>query len=331
MVSYNDDPESVGRVFVSACRAVENEGWGMRTHLDCVPCFFRQILDAARISGADREMEKAMVIEFARRLPDMLFDVAPPEIARSVYGMVRRITGRADPYHEIKLQSIATALALYPHLRKEVDAAEDRLLKAMSIAIAGNVIDYGIRNKQNPHDVLRNILPAIAEFERGGRSEFIHYSDFRRAVRGARTILYVGDNAGETVFDRILIEELKTIDPAKTITYAVRSVPIINDALMDDALMSGLGEVATVITSGSDAPGTILSLCTEAFLDCYRSVDLVISKGQGNFETLSEEKRPIFFLLKAKCEVVAQHIGCRVGDSLVLSNEKWEIRTDGIP
>lgn len=303
----------------------------MRTYIDCVPCFFRQILDAARISGADREMERAMVVEFARRLPDMPLDVAPPEVARVVYGMVRRMTGRPDPYDEIKLRSNTTALALYPRLREEVVAAEDRLLKALSLAVAGNVIDYGIRNTQIPHDLMGSLLPAIADVERGVKSEFIHYSDFRRALHGARTVLYVGDNAGETVFDRILIEELKRIDPGRTITYAVRSAPIINDALKEDAFMCGIGEVATVIASGSDAPGTILSLCTEEFLECYRSADLVISKGQGNFETLSEENRPIFFLLKAKCEVVAQHIGCRLGDSLVLSSEKLRSRSGGIP
>lgn len=303
----------------------------MRTSVSCIPCFFRQLLEAARVAGADPALQQEMLLEFAQLLPSLSLDVSPPEIARSLYAMVRRKTGRSDPYREIKKESNVSALAIYPHLRRRVAASRDRLLKAVELAIAGNVIDYGIVKRFNLDHEVNNIVAVDGGRANAEGDERIHYREFRDMVNKARDILYVADNAGETVFDRILIEELKNSDPRRTITYAVRSVPIINDALMEDALMCGIGELATVIASGSDAPGTILSLCTEEFLECYRSADLVISKGQGNFETLSEEQRPIFFLLKAKCDVVAQHIGYSVGDSLLLSSDTVRTRGVGAP
>ena len=126
--------------------------------------------------------------------------------------------------------------------------------------------------------------------------------------------MYLADNTGETVFDRILIEEIKRLDSKKKIFYAVRGRPIINDALAVDARFCGLDRLAEIVDSGIAAPGTILSLCSRKFRRLFHRVDLVISKGQGNFEALSEEKGPIFFLFMAKCPVAARHLGCQLRD-----------------
>lgn len=138
------------------------------------------------------------------------------------------------------------------------------------------------------------------------------YPKFSSMLENAKTVLYIAGNAGETVFERLLIETIP-----KPVTYVVREKPIINDALREDALEAGLGHVADILSSGSPAPGTILSFCSEEFLKAYRGTDMTISKGQGNYEGLSEEARPVFFLLKAKCGVIAQDIGVPQG-SLVL-------------
>ena len=292
----------------------------MRTYLDCIPCFFRQALDAARISGAGTIIQRRVLHEVAKKLPEFSLRAMPPEIALKVYGIVGRITHHNDPYQKIRKQSNRLALMMYPELRSRVSASEDRLIKAVEMAIAGNIIDYGVKNSLNIKEELKKILLTEKHVFGKGNNVFIHYHDFERMVRKAKNILYLADNAGETVFDRILIEEIKKRDAYKKIIYVVKEAPIINDALIGDAYQCGIDKIATVVSSGSSAPGTILSLCSREFLKMYRAADMIISKGQGNFEALSEEKKPIFFMLRAKCPVVAKDIGCSLGDIILLFN-----------
>jgi len=296
----------------------------MRTKLDCIPCFFRQALDTTRLSGACPAIQRRVLHEVAKILPLFSLKASPPEIARSVYGIVSKATRKKDPYRKMKAQSNRLALMAYPALRTGISASGDRLHRAAEMAIAGNIIDYGVRNSLNIREELKKILNRENQGFGKGNAAFIHYRDFKDTVKKAKNILYLGDNAGETVFDRILIEELIESDSRKNIIYAVRESPIINDALLKDAYQSGIHKIATVVSSGSDAPGTILSLCSKDFLKMYRSADMVISKGQGNFETLSDEKKQIFFMLRAKCAVVAEHVGCSVGEVLLLSNRKMK-------
>jgi uncharacterized protein with ATP-grasp and redox domains len=196
------------------------------------------------------------------------------------------------------------AMELYPRLKKDIEGSEDALLSAVRLAVAGNVIDYGVPHSFDIENEIEDCLRkdfAIFDFEK-----------FARAVKEAKNILYILDNAGEIVFDRILVEEL-----AKDVVCAVRGKPIINDVTMDDAVQVGLDKVTKVVSSGSDIPGTLPGACDESFRDHYRCADLIISKGQGNFETLADEDRPIFFIFKAKCPVVARHVGCKMGDIIL--------------
>jgi hypothetical protein len=147
------------------------------------------------------------------------------------------------------------------------------------------------------------------------------YKRFKQTLGRAKNVLYLADNAGETVFDRILIEEIKRADPHKQILYAVKSGPTINDALEEDARFCGIDRAAKIITNGVDAPGTILSLCSRNFLRIFRKADMVISKGQGNFEALSPASRTVFFLFMAKCQTVADHVGCGIGDIILRCEE----------
>ena len=142
--------------------------------------------------------------------------------------------------------------------------------------------------------------------------------EFKEALRKSHFILYLADNAGEVVFDKVLIEEIKSLYPDKEIIYAVREKPIINDALISDAYFCGIDKVAQVISSGCDAPGTVLSLCSQDFLKVYKKADMIISKGQGNFEALWGKRDRIFFLFMAKCPVVAKEVGSRVGEKILL-------------
>ncbi|MDD5078376.1 MAG: ARMT1-like domain-containing protein [Candidatus Omnitrophica bacterium] len=290
----------------------------MKTYLDCIPCFFRQVLEGARFSGASLKQQKMVIDELARRLPGVSLDCCPPEIARIGCAILKKLNPRKDPYLKVKQKSNRLALAQLEKLKNRVAHSKDRLLKAVELAIAGNIIDFGAKNNLNVEIELKKILAQEDKLVRN--KSIFHYREFKRALKGAEKILILGDNAGETVFDRILIEEIKMLRPEADIFYAVKSGPIINDALPEDAIACGIDKLARIIPNGSDAPGTILSLCSREFIKIYNKADLVISKGQGNFESLSQEKRPVFFLFMVKCPVVAENSGCRMGDMVLLYN-----------
>ena len=293
----------------------------MRTYLDCIPCFFRQALEGARIVGASPKVQKQIIDELARIIPEVSLNCPPPEIARFGYNLLKKLSRNNDPYKKIKQRSNQLALRLYKKLKNKVNCSKDRLLESLELAIAGNIIDFGVKNNLNINEELNKILAKEKKYIY--KKSIFHYKEFKRRLKRAKDILYLADNAGETVFDRILIEEIKKLYPDKIIYYAVKDKPIINDALFDDAKECGLDGVSRVISNGTDAPGTILSLCSKEFKRIYYKADMIISKGQGNFETLSQKKRPIFFLFMVKCQVVAKHSGCKLGDIVLFYNSKF--------
>ena len=279
----------------------------MKTYLDCFPCFMEQALRAGRIATSDEKKIKRLLDEVGRMLSSIPLGSTPPESGKVIYQKVSEITGISDPYKEIKGESTEKALTLYPSLKDEVKKGKDPLLTAIRIAIAGNVIDFGANSNFNIEQEIYEIL----------RKDFAicDYEKFKAELNESNEILYIGDNAGECVFDRILIEEMK-----KPVTYVVRDVPIINDATHEDAIQAGIDKVATIISSGTDAPGTILGTCNSEFKKIYDNAKFIISKGQGNYEALSNERRPIFFLLKVKCHVIANDIGVDKGDIVLKSS-----------
>ncbi|MFO8090726.1 MAG: ARMT1-like domain-containing protein [Desulfatiglandaceae bacterium] len=272
----------------------------MNTYLECIPCFFRQALFAGRAAADDESTVKEILDRVAGLVPDIPLDSSPPETARLIYRVVREVTGKVDPFESYKEKSIETAKSFYPELKSVVERSEDTLRTSVLVAIAGNVIDPGA--DQN-FDLAREMKGFLSQ-----ELAIDDYESFRQRLEAARRVLYLGDNAGETIFDKILIETI-----AKDVIYAVRGAPIINDATIEDAEKSGLCEVARVVSSGCDAPGTLLKRCSERFVEIFNSADIIISKGQGNYESLAGEKAPIFFLLKVKCPVIAQHIGTETG------------------
>jgi len=199
-------------------------------------------------------------------------------------------------------------------LKELINNSPDPLLTAIRIAVAGNVIDMGVHKE---FDIMKDIQKILIQ-----DFAIFDYEAFKQQLIDSETVLYIGDNAGESVFDRLLIETIK-----KPVIFAVREIPIINDVIMEDAVASGLSEVAKIISSGSRAPGTILHQCTDVFLELFSNVDMIISKGQGNFESLSSVKRKIFFLLKAKCEVIADHLNVKE-DSIILRCNNENNSTD---
>ncbi|MBW2020556.1 MAG: DUF89 family protein [Deltaproteobacteria bacterium] len=276
----------------------------MKTYLDCIPCFFKQALFAARVAVEDEKKIKQVLDRIGMLVSEIPLNSSPPETGREVYRTVREVTGINDPFASLKAESIKRALGLYPSLKEMVENAGDPLETAVRLAVAGNIIDFGANpDFQLEQDIQESLRKEPAIY---------HYKAFKKKLEGAREILYLADNAGETVFDKILIEVM-----AKPVIYAVRERPVINDATTEDAVKSGLDAVAKIVSSGSDAPGTILNRCSKGFLDYFKRADLIISKGQGNYETLSSEQRPIFYLLKAKCPIIARDLGVKQGDTVI--------------
>ena len=288
----------------------------MRTYLDCIPCFYRQALDAARIAGADEIIQKKIIDELSQLIPNFSLEIAPPEMGRAIYGLVGKISGVKDPFKEIKENSNRLVLKLYPKLKQEINNSEDRLLTAVKLSIAGNVIDYGVKNSLNVEEEINKIFNKDFKSDNKNNKTVFRYQEFKEILSKVNHIIYLADNAGEVVFDRLLIEELVE-KLGKQVIYVVRGKPIINDALIEDAIFCGINKVTKITSSGSDAPGTILKYCSSEFIELYQKAELIISKGQGNYESLSEEDEPIFFLFKAKCPVIAKDIGCKVGDMVL--------------
>lgn len=284
----------------------------MRTYLECVPCFLRQALDAARMVTDDAAVHERVVRETLGLVAKMPFDHSPPWMGQQIHRLLREATGNPDPYRELKRRANAFALELYGSLKQRISASEDRFATAIRLAIAGNVIDFGCKTQISNNEIYEAIVDAL-----NGPLDEAAVEDLRQGVGEARSILYMLDNAGEIVFDRLLIEEL----PVERTTAVVRGNPVINDATREDAEVVGLNSIVSVIDNGSDVPGTILDACSPSFRARFERCDLVIAKGQGNYETLNGVNANIFFLLKVKCPVITRDIGCEVGQIVVCRNQ----------
>jgi len=270
----------------------------MKTFLECIPCFVNEALNVSRRVTDDEAVHERVLRAVLAKASELSFSQSPPRMGYEIHRMIREETGNDDPYSEDKTHSNRLALGMFPDLRKKVLASDDPFEMAVRLSIAGNILDFGvgILTKERAASTLAETI--------------------RDSLRRPFASDGVGDNAGEIVFDRLLLEQM----PDGKVTFVVKGGPIINDATRDDAETAGLTSLVPVIDNGSRVPGTILELCPPEFQRRFAAADLVIAKGQGNYETLSEVDKKIFFLLKAKCPVIARDIGCQVGDIVVSGN-----------
>jgi uncharacterized protein with ATP-grasp and redox domains len=279
----------------------------MKSALDCIPCFVAQALNVARLTSDDPQVHERILREALRRASEADLAQSPALFGRDIHRWVRELTGQADPYLAIKQESNRLALALLPAWRERLLAAENPRLAAVKLAIAGNVIDFGIKG-----DLTAAQIPAALESSFAGPFQG-DVDGFFAAAERATEILFLADNAGELVFDRLLLELL----PREKITVAVKGGPAINDALLADAQVAGLEGLVALMDTGSDGAGIVLDDCSAEFQRRFAHAGLIIAKGQANFESLDGCGQNIFFLFKVKCAVVGRHIGQAVG-TLVL-------------
>ena len=286
----------------------------MKIHPDCRPCLLKQMETTAKAAGADEEtLQKVLegiAVELNRSWNN---DLSPPAVSTPLYQFASQMCGVEDPFLAMKVRYTREALKLLPKLEKLVQKSSDPFDTAVRISIAGNIIDFGTGEHGGGFDMEETLVQFLEKpfFQNG-------VDEMREKVSKARTILYIGDNAGETVFDRPL---LGLLGPDRVV-YAAKERAIINDATVSDAALAGIHLHARLISTGAGTPGTILEECSALFRDHFERADLMIAKGQGNFETLTEltPDGRIFMLFTVKCPVAADYLGAAMGDMVVM---KW--------
>lgn len=283
----------------------------MKTALDCVPCLVRQGLEAARHVTADVALQDRAVREVLLLLSTFDLQRSPPFVAQQVHRLLRALTGEPDPYLVAKRRSNRVVSDLLPVLRDQVRRAPEPLEVAVRCAIAANAIDLGAVGSLTDDAIAGALLGALEQPLVGD------FAGFRQRVAAAGRVLYLADNAGEIAVDRLLIEVLGP----ERVTVAVRGGPVLNDATLEDAEAVGLRDLVEVIDNGSDAPGTLLDDTSPAFRRRFAAAELVIAKGQGNYESLSDVPGNLAFLLKVKCALVSRLVALPLGaHALILSS-----------
>ena len=279
----------------------------MKATIDCVHCYLKQAVSCMKMAGIDEDTQHEIIYKLMDYIKD--YDRADTPAGNSTLAVLKTYEqiNNDDPYKEVKKQSNDLALQLYPRLKDIIDENGDRLYKALKISVAGNVIDLGIRRSFNIEEELKYSM------ETGFAKD--HYQAFAKKLEQVDEVLFLGDNSGEIVFDKILVEELVRL--GKRVTYVVKEGPVLNDSTMEDALYVGMDKVARVMTTGSRFLGVSFKHISRKFADVLNNAPLVIAKGQANFESLEQEKMArdrIFFLLKIKCDEVSKTAGVQMGD-----------------
>jgi len=280
----------------------------MRALLECIPCVLNQSVEVLRRLVKDQHRRTEILTAVLKRLSELpITDMTPPDMTFEIHKILKQMIGHDDLYDEIKHQNNQQALKLYPKMEKTVHSSKEPLLTAIKLAIAGNIIDYGPNHKFDVEQTIEKVLKQELKSN--------HLDEFKRKLSAARKVLYIGDNAGEIVFDKLLIDQ---ISKGTEVVFAVKSAPALNDITINDAKEVGMQEIAKVIESGSVIAGTIYEKTTAEFKKSFKEADLVIAKGQGNFETLKPTPK-VFYLLMVKCEHLARASGMLKGDIILWS------------
>jgi damage-control phosphatase, subfamily I len=285
----------------------------MQVTAECIPCYLQTCLNAFNKSGFPKEQQTNILNQLLPMIPQFDQTRSPAENSTLVLHRLVELMGGQDPFLKAKKESNQQAMSMYDKMKDLINNSEDPLFTALKLAVAGNIIDFGIYLDYDLDKAVKDALENPFAIE--------DYQPFKDYLSKAKNILVVGDNSGEIVFDRLLIEELKKYPV--TIKYGVKGNFILNDATMDDAKEVGMTEVVEVINSGCNFLGTIEEKCSPEFINIFKEADLVISKGQANYESLEGSlfaENKTFFILKAKCPIVAENLNVKYGDIVLAQN-----------
>lgn len=273
----------------------------------CVNCIIGQIEKATKILNLNNNLSTEIMEEVNRRANYFDFGRTPPFVAKEVYELLAQRSGLEDPLEALKQESIKNALKYVPLIEEKIINSEDKLFTAIKAAVAGNVIDFAVSREFCLDKEIENIFHTDFSIN--------FYEDFKTRLENSKQLLILSDNAGENVFDKILIKTIKKLYPTKEVIYATRGKAIINDITTKEALQIGIDKHCKVMSSGVDTPGIEKSQASTEFMKIFDKAPLILSKGMGNFECLeSYNDKRIYFLFKVKCEVVASQIGKEIGE-----------------
>ncbi|BCD62795.1 hypothetical protein NitYY0826_C1678 [Nitratiruptor sp. YY08-26] len=280
---------------------------------DCFVCLYNQALRVSKALECDEECADAIMQKSAGILASITPKQTPPEAAAILYPAISKVVGKEDLYSQKKLESIQKAQEYVPFVQEKIAQSPQRLDAALRASVAGNVIDFATEVMFDIQEEIAKIFEAPFAIDR--KSEFI------QKLQKAQKLLIIGDNVGEHLFDKILIEEIKKVLDIK-IYYFVRGRPIINDVTLQEAKMVGLDRVCEVVDSGVDTPGFLYERANEQAKALFDGADLILAKGMGNFECMeSYQDSRVYFLFKVKCSVVANRIGKNIGDLICATKE----------
>jgi damage-control phosphatase, subfamily I len=280
----------------------------MKTHLDCIPCFLRQTIEAARQITTDAQVHEQLVREVLRMGAELDLGQAPPLVGQLIRRRLRDLTGVKDPLPGGQASIQSTGDGRVARDRRDRETVARSLARRRKASHRRRCDRHGVAADLTDADVREALLGSADAHFHGDEQKF------RDEVADAKQILYLADNVGKIAVDWLLIEQLGL----KRVTLAVRGGPVLNDATIVDADEVGMRELVEVIDNGSDVAGTALKDCSPHFRQRFHTADLIIAKGQGNFETLSDVAANIFFLFKVKCPVLSRHVGMPLGNLALL-------------
>jgi hypothetical protein len=274
---------------------------------ECIACISAQSRRVCEAIHADKELTETMVHYVETALKNADFTLSPPVVAAPLYEAMARIAHIDDLYGEQKKHAAEQAKTYLPFLRETITQSEDPFIATLKTAVVGNVIDLAAEVSFDLHDAIMSVF----------NTPFAQDDTFavRHALSASKTVLYIGDNAGEHLFDALAIEFLQQLYPTLVFTYMVRGNPIINDVTMKEAEEAGIDQICSLVNSGVTTPGFVYELASSEAQKLFDTADLIIAKGMGNYECLTPSRRKnICFLLKVKCSVVAESLGRKIGD-----------------
>lgn len=289
----------------------------MKTSLDCMECNIKQLIKLTKLTDASKEKQVKASKELFKMLSTISYDYSNPYIMGKTWEIVTKIYENDNPYKEIKTEFNNLILSLYDETKEMIEDSNNPLDSALKTAVVGNIIDFGARHHFTKNDILERLKSyASIEFSIDDSKKLVS------KLQTVETLFYIGDNCGEIVLDKLFIELIKKHNPQIKVYFGVRGNAILNDVTIEDAQEVEMDKFAEIISSGMATPGTIIEEVNDDFQELFYSSDIVIAKGQGNYESLSDIKRNnLFLILMAKCDYVAKTIGCNLMDYVVLENK----------
>jgi len=278
----------------------------LKTALQCLPCMVNSYVRLVEHGIIPPAFQQDIIRDVLQHLATTSYDQSPPELARTMQRNLRVFLNDPDPYKTLKTHYNQILLTMYDELQTKVTSSSFPFITAMRMAIAGNVIDFAAKHQLNIKESIEKVVHANLAIDDS--------IALQRDIEKAESVLYIGDNAGEIVLDKLFIETIAH----KNLTFAVREQPVLNDATRTDAKETGLDTLCDIITTGDDSPGVILETSSATFLQHFNNADVVIAKGQGNLEGLIDCHRTVYFLFVAKCEYMADRIGVPVKSFVVM-------------